>query len=144
MTEPRVCRSVVVFRGPKPTATRIITGSVSRATLSIMQPYGSPQIEALAAAKGGCVRMAITIPFTPNRSTQNPYLPLCFSTDSVRKVDINGYVGWLAIVGRVASHPITQLTIEMPQGNGQIRDVAISSTDLTLEDLLTVVSRVVR
>lgn len=136
MTDIRECRAVVVFRGPHPKSAGIVAGSV--------QPYCSSQIETLAAELGGCVRMAITAPFTPNGVTMNPYLPFRIPTGNVRQVDINGHAGYLGCVGSVNSRPVIQLTLEISLRNGQVRDLAVSSTDLSAEALLTILSRTIR
>jgi hypothetical protein len=107
---------------------------------SICRLYTSSRITAAASARGGSVQMAITVPFTPTITTPNPYLPYTAPTPSVRRVDVNGLVGWLGKAGTTSGKPVTQLTIELPQANGRMRDLGVSSTDLSADELLAIVS----
>lgn len=132
----------VVFMGR---SRRPTTGSVpwTREPIvdeSIVEPPGSAQITAAASAMGGCVRMAVTVAFTPTTATRNPYLPYGL-TSNVRQVDVNGYVGWIGTAGTSFGQPTLQLTVELPQANGQMRDLAFASSYLSADQLLTIVSQ---
>lgn len=132
------CQAVVTFGekmrytpGSVPKIARIITGA---------GPYSTVKIASAANANGGCVEMALTRPFTPTAATENPYLGLTASTSSARQVDVAGYVGWLTTVGTNEGQPALQLTVELQQGNGQMRDLGVGASGFSASELLTIVS----
>lgn len=121
--ETGTCRAPVIFRG------------------TVTRPPGSRLMAAAASASGKCLRIVLTDAFTPTTSTPNGYLPFTKSTPDVHRVDINGFVGWIGVVGATFGQPLTQLTVELPQRSGQMRVLAVSSTDLRGEELFTLAFR---
>lgn len=105
-------------------------------------PYSTTQIAAAANSSGGCVYLALTASFTPTTATPNPGLPFTGTAPGVRQVDVGGDTGWL----RASPSPSTTrlgylLTVELPLGNGQMRDLAVASIGLNTHELLTIVSK---
>jgi hypothetical protein len=127
------CRAVAVpATNPPP-----ITGVPKAVRL---YPDSTTQIAAAANASGGCVYLALTAPFTPTTATPNPYLPFTTSTSGVRQVDVGGNVAWLR-GGAEPTRPAYLLTVELPQANGQMEDLAVGSIGLSTGQLLTLISR---
>lgn len=136
------CRAVVTFEQK----VRITRGSVPKAPKTPNVVTGKEinstfKIASAASADGGCVEMALTIPFTPTTTTENPYLGFTVNKPSVRKVDVNGDVGWLTPAATNEGVSTPQLIVELPQGNGQMRDLGVSSAGLSANKLLTIVSQ---
>lgn len=77
--------------------------------------------------------MELSVPFTPTQSIPNPY-----ATGS-QEVDVAGDMGWITVAnydkGKV------QLTVALPQANGQMRDLVVGSSGLTKSELVTVVTQ---
>ena len=101
--------------------------------------YSTEKIASAASADGGCVEMALTKPFTPTAETGNPSYPLTTSSRA-RRVDVAGYHGWLTTAQTNEGQPTSQLTVELPQADGQMRDLGVGASGLSANALLTIVS----
>ena len=136
------CRSLVLFTSPTDRLAPSATGSHPYTPPRVAQlypPTSSPQASNMAAAaatNGGCILMALTIPFTPTQSTGNPYL-----ATAGQKVNVDGYAGWLtASAGTSNALGLVQLTVQLPAGNGEYEDLGIGARGLSAKALLTVAS----
>ncbi|MHB1554428.1 MAG: hypothetical protein ACYCSX_09285 [Acidimicrobiales bacterium] len=135
------CRAVVAFR------ERIIvppgSSPIGAGTISITKgkgPYHTAKIASAAGADGGCVLMALTDPFTPASETGNPSYTLTASP-SARRVDVAGHVGWLTAARKDGGQADLQLTVELPQAAGQMRDLGVGASGLSANELLAIVSK---
>ena len=138
------CRALVVFKSP------VIPGTTGLATPRTgASPYtpphvaelypaaSSPQTSAMAAAaatNGGCLLMALSVPFSPTQSTANPYL-----ATSGQKITVDGHAAWLTSVN--ASKGSVQLTVQLPAGKGTFQDLGIGARGLSAQTLLSIVSK---
>jgi hypothetical protein len=105
-------------------------------------PYTTTQLATAVNSTGGCVVFAVTGSFTPTSATPNPYLPFTVSTPGVRQVDVDGDVAWLQTNPSPSeTRPAYSLTVELPQANGQIQDLAVVSIGVSASELLTVISQ---
>ena len=135
--ETSTCRALVVFTGPPPsgiprTGAHPYTPPNRAKLYSPSSSTGTSEMAAAAGSDGGCVLMALTIPFTPTQTTSNPYVV-------GQKVDVDGYVGWLSTTN--APHGLVQLTVQLPMVNGELQDLGIGARGLSAATLLTVVSQ---
>lgn len=134
------CNAIAILRSHT-LPPKDATGTVAWTPKTVPQSYSTVNLAAAATESGGCVQMALTNPFTPAAATQNSYLPFTGSSSSVRQVDVDGYVGWLTTGSTSWGKPAPQLTVVLPQGNGQMRDLAVGSSGLRASELLTIVSQ---
>jgi hypothetical protein len=122
-----------------PTMPNISTGSVVWSPPVVARPYSASsssstaRMAAGAGADGGCLAMALSIPFTPTQSTPNPYV-----TGS-QEVDVAGDTGWLTVANY--DKGMVQLTVAVPQADGQMRDLVVGSSGLSKNQLVTVVTQ---
>jgi hypothetical protein len=137
---PSSCPVVLIMTQPTPpTMPKISTGSVVWSPPVIAQTYGASSSSSTAhmasgaTADGGCLAMELSIPFTSSRSTANPY-----ATGS-QEVDVAGDTGWLTVANY--DKGMVQLTVAVPQANGQMRDLVVGSSGLSKSELVTVVSQ---
>lgn len=130
---------LIMTRPTPPTMPNNSTGSVVWSPPVIAQPFSASSssstahMAAGATADGGCLVMELSVPFTPTQSIPNPY-----ATGS-QEVDVAGDMGWITVAnydkGKV------QLTVALPQANGQMRDLVVGSSGLTKSELVTVVTQ---
>ncbi len=102
--------------------------------------YTTVKIASAASANGGCVRMALTGLFTPTVVTGDPSYLLTESSSS-RRVDVAGHIGWLTTRQTNDGQPVLQLTVELPQADGRMRDLGVGSSGLNANELLAIVSQ---
>lgn len=135
------CPVVLITTRPTPPSTmpNISTGSAVWSPPVIAQPYSASSssstahMAAGASSDGGCLAMELSVPFAPTQSTPNPY-----ATGS-QEVDIAGDMGWLTVANY--DKGMVQLTVELPQANGQTRDLVVGSSGLSESKLVTVVTQ---
>lgn len=134
------CPVVLLMTSPTaPTMPNISTGSAVWSPPVIAQPYrassssSTAHMAAGAGSDGGCLAMELSVPFTPTQSTPNPY-----ATGS-QEVDVAGDTGWLTVANY--DKGTVQLTVAVPQPNGQMRDLVVGSSGLSKNQLVTVVSQ---
>jgi hypothetical protein len=139
-TTASTCRALMVMTIPTPpTMPNISTGSVVWSPPVIAQPYSASSssstahMAAGASADGGCLAMELSVPFTPTQSTPNPY-----ATGS-QEVDVAGDMGWLTVANY--DKGMVQLTVALPQANGEMRDLVVGSSGLSKNQLVTVVTQ---
>lgn len=137
------CRALVIFSNPSPQLAPPGTGPYPYSPPRVSKLYpasSSPQTSTMAAAAatdGGCLLMALTVPFTPTQSTANPYL-----ASSGQAINVNGYEAWLtASTGTSDGMGLVQLTVRLPAGNGKFEDLGIGARGLSAQSLLTIVSQ---
>ena len=131
---------LVTTRAAAPsTMPNISTGSAVWSPPVIAQPYrassssSTAHMAAGAGSDGGCLAMELSVPFTPTQSTPNPY-----ATGS-QEVDVAGDSGWLTVANY--DKGTVQLTVAVPQPNGQMRDLVVGSSGLSKNQLVTVVTQ---
>lgn len=133
--DTNACRAWVIFAAPT-TAPRPAPGvdqSNPPDNPHLYPPSASPATAEMAAAagsSGGCLLMAITAPFTPPMGTANPYVAFG------HRVGVGKYIGWLTTAGS-----LVQLTVELPESNGTVRDLGIASRGINATTLVTIVVR---
>jgi hypothetical protein len=88
-----------------------------------------------ATADGGCLVMELSVPFTPTQATPNPYVV------GSQEVDVAGNTGWLGTTNYSQGSDSIQLTVALPQANGQMRDLVVGSSGLSKSELVTVVTQ---
>jgi hypothetical protein len=124
---------------PPPTMPKISTGSTVWSPPVIAQPYSASSssstahMAAGAGSDGGCLAMELSVPFAPTQSTPNPYV-----TGS-QEVDVAGDTGWLTVANY--DKGMVQLTVAVPQADGQMRDLVVGSSGLSKNQLVTVVTQ---
>lgn len=139
------CRTLMIMTSPTPpTMPNISTGSVVWSPPVIARPYSASSSSSTAhmatgaTADGGCLVMELSVPFTPTQSTPNPYVV------GSQEVDVAGDTGWLETTNyKMDSEPVEsiQLTVALPQANGQMRDLVVGSSGLSKSELVTVVTQ---
>ncbi len=130
------CRTYATYAEPA-TTPPVVTGTPGAVRL---YPDTTTQIVAAANASGGCVYLSLTAPFTPTSATPNPYVTFTASTPGVREVDVDGDAGWLRAGTPGTPGAVYLLTVQVPEKNGQTRDLVIGSSGLSSTELLTIVS----
>jgi hypothetical protein len=136
------CPVVLLMTSPTaPTMPNISTGSAVWSPPVIAQPYSASSssstahMAAGAGSDGGCLAMELSVPFTPTQSTPNPYVV------GSQEVDVAGDTGWLETTNYSQGSDSIQLTVALPQVNGQMRDLVVGSSGLSKNQLVTVVTQ---
>ncbi len=136
------CRALVLFTNPTRTGLPTpSTGSHAYTPPRVAQLYpasSSPQTSTMAAAAatdGGCLLMALSVPFVPTQSTANPYL-----ATSGQRIEVDGYAAWLTASANTSNGSV-QLAVQLPAGKGTFEDLGIGARGLSAQTLLTVVSQ---
>lgn len=134
------CRALVIFTDPTRTGLPTpSTGSHAYTPPRVAQLYpasSSPQTSTMAAAAatdGGCLLMALSVPFVPTQSTANPYL-----ATSGQRIEVDGYAAWLTTSANTSNGSV-QLTVQLPAGKGTFEDLGIGARGLSAQTLLGVV-----
>jgi hypothetical protein len=124
-----------------------ITRQLPRQNGADQQPADSQAMRAAASTAGGCIVLTLTAPYTPTTAAPDPY-----AWSTAQPVQAGSYHGYLwrvsVLVGRGATgylkpgwHTATNLDLQLPAGDGQMRDLVIGATGLTDPALIKIATR---
>jgi len=128
-TEPR-CLPVAAFRAP-------VVATPNSSAPSVAHLFSFPQVSSALTANGGCVVIALSDPFTPTAASPNPYV----IATGAQTVVVGRFHGWLSTGTGYGGVPLIQLTVEVPQGHGQMKDLAVGEQGVAISTLISVVTR---
>lgn len=133
------CRASVVFLSPSPAR-------------SAQNASGEAGMKAAASASGGCIAAVLAPPYTPTAGVSDPEAPA-----AAHPVQVGHYHGRIfhssmvrakTGINRNARHGITRgwqnvtdLYVQLPAGDGKMRDLVIGATGLSDSTLIKIAAR---
>jgi hypothetical protein len=127
------CWPVAVFQVP----SDMLASPAAPAIPNVVAgPYTSSQIVSAVTSDGGCVTMALSVPYTPTSASLDPFEVI--GSSSVR---VGSDQGWLDDASNGPSSPQVNLGVRISIGGGQFRDLVVGSKGLSASTLVEIVAR---